>query len=368
MKTLLSSLLLSLALVLPLAGCGKKAEVVPPSPADEVAVWVDETPITMRAIQIEYARTAAGRELAGELRQRALQSAINLLITRTLVRADMMRGGDPITAEEVEAARSNLIANRSGAAAEATLAMLLAQTGLTLEELESNIKLDLFKNRVVHEDYLAREAELTDEYLKEYYDSHPAAFTVPAGRKVSHILVRVAADAPEDGDTAIDAKKTLEEAATRFAAGESFESLALELSDDPSRERGGDIGLVIPKHQPPELDDAIFSTPVGSLSALVRSPAGYHLFLVREETPETLQPWSEELKNVLFRRMCRAAQAEETEKYYNRLRSAADIRFVGPLEGAKYTKVEDGAEEPSDAAETAPVELVPAADGTVSGE
>jgi parvulin-like peptidyl-prolyl isomerase len=354
MKSLLPALALSLAVLAALPGCGKKAETVAPSPAGEVAIWVDETPITMGQLQVEYARTAGGRELSGELQQRAIRTAIDLLVTRALVRADMLRAGDPVTAEEVEKARTSLIANREGAAAEASLAMLLARTGLSQEELESNIKLDLFKNRVVHEDYLAREAEFTDGYLKDYYDAHPEAFTIPAGRQVSMILVRVSADAPEDGDLAADARKTLEEAASRFAAGESFDSLALELSDDPSRERGGDIGLAIPGRQPPELDDAIFSAPVGGLSSPVRSPAGYHLFLVREETPETLQPWGEELATALRRQLCRAAQAEETEKYYARLREAANIRFVGPLEGVKYT---------APGGEDAPDASAPAGDG-----
>jgi len=351
MKSFLSLLVSALALSLLLSACGKKAEVVAPAATDEIAVWVDDVGIPMRVIQQEYARTVQGREVTGELQTRAIQTAINLVITRQLVRADMIRGGDPVTAEEIEKARDTLIANRSGAAAEATLAMLLAQTGLSLEELESNIKLDLYKNRVIHGDVVARQAELTDEYLEKYYDEHPEVFTIPAGRKASQILVRVASDVPEDGDLAVDAKKTLEEAAARFAKGESFDELALELSDDPSRERGGDIGLVVPKHQPPELDDAIFSTPVGSLSQPVRSPAGYHLFLVREETEETLQPWSEELKKVLFAQLSRAAQSQETEKYYKRLREAASIRFVGPLEGASYNA--SAAPKPSDGDEAA---------------
>ena len=362
MKSLLPVLALSLAVLAALPGCGKKAETVAPSPAGEVAIWVDETPVTMGQLQVEYARTTGGRELSGELRQRAIRTAIDLLVTRALVRADMLRAGDPVTAEEVEKARQTLIADREGLAAEANLAMLLAQRGLSQEELESNIKLDLFKNRVVHEDYLAREAEFTDGYLKDFYDAHPGTFTIPAGRKVSQILVRVSADAPEDGDLAGDARKTLEEAASRFAAGESFDSLALELSDDPSRERGGDIGLVVPGRQPPGLDEAIFSTAVGALSSPVRSPAGYHLFLVREETPETLQPWSEKLKAALRKQLCRAAQAEETRMYYKRLRDAATIRFVGPLEGVKYTSSEDAAEDASgDAA-------APAGDGAEPAE
>ena len=165
MKHPLRSLLpLSLSALLALAGCGKKAETVAPSPAGEIAIWVDETPITMGQLQLEYARTVGGRELEGAIKDRAIRTAIDLIVTRALVRADMLRAGDPITAEEVEKARAGLIANREGAAAEATLAMLLAQTGLSQEELEGNIKLDLFKNRVVHEDYLAREAEFTDAY------------------------------------------------------------------------------------------------------------------------------------------------------------------------------------------------------------
>jgi parvulin-like peptidyl-prolyl isomerase len=80
---------------------------------------------------------------------------------------------------------------------------------------------------------------------------------------------------------------SLQEARTlleRLRKGESFELLARVFSKDESREAGGHLGAVARGELLPELDATIFSLEPGELSAIVSSPAGFHIFKLLDYT------------------------------------------------------------------------------------
>jgi parvulin-like peptidyl-prolyl isomerase len=66
-------------------------------------------------------------------------------------------------------------------------------------------------------------------------------------------------------------------------AGESFEELARQFSDDASREEGGEIAPLQPGETPPEFERIAFETAPGKLSPVFETSLGFHL-LVRKST------------------------------------------------------------------------------------
>jgi len=64
--------------------------------------------------------------------------------------------------------------------------------------------------------------------------------------------------------------------------GADFAALAVRYSADPSAKFGGDLGFVSRGDLMPEIEEVIFSLDVGQVSAIVRSPRGFHIFK-REE-------------------------------------------------------------------------------------
>ena len=137
------------------AGCGKKeAQVVTPGmPKDtEVAVWVDEVGLTSGQIQREASRLFANvpKDLPPDQMQvaqlRVLQQAVDNLVVRQLVKSEMERSGILISQEEIEKGKQDL---EKGLGAGRTLTMLIAEANLPIEELENNLRLDLFKNKVL---------------------------------------------------------------------------------------------------------------------------------------------------------------------------------------------------------------------------
>ncbi len=99
--------------------------------------------------------------------------------------------------------------------------------------------------------------------------------------KISHILFRV------DKDTAGPYNRALS-VQTRLQKGESFESLVIAESDDTySKTKGGNIGYVTAML--PEgfydLETAIYNTPVGKTTGIVRTSMGYHIARVDAQRP-----------------------------------------------------------------------------------
>lgn len=74
------------------------------------------------------------------------------------------------------------------------------------------------------------------------------------------------------------------EAYSRLQSGGAFSAVAAQYSDDPSaKSNGGNLGYITAFSLPYELENLAYATPVGRLSPLHRSKAGYHIFKITAE-------------------------------------------------------------------------------------
>ncbi|MCA9491555.1 MAG: peptidylprolyl isomerase [Myxococcales bacterium] len=74
-----------------------------------------------------------------------------------------------------------------------------------------------------------------------------------------------------------EARARIEDALRRLDAGEPFATVARELSDDPTAQVGGDLGVVGRGQLVPAVEDAGFALEPGAHSAVVESPYGFHV-------------------------------------------------------------------------------------------
>ncbi len=65
---------------------------------------------------------------------------------------------------------------------------------------------------------------------------------------------------------------------------EAFDAVAREVSTDPNvQETGGELGWITPFRYVYPLEEAVYNTPVGSISGIFRTQYGFHIVLVEEE-------------------------------------------------------------------------------------
>ena len=95
-----------------------------------------------------------------------------------------------------------------------------------------------------------------------------------------HILVRYKGAKKADGDikrTKADAKAFAEACLKRIEGGEDFAKVAADCSNDASKDRGGDIGLVGRGLLAPPYEAALFGMKPGERSGVIETDFGFHV-------------------------------------------------------------------------------------------
>lgn len=354
-------LMTALALMAAIAasGCGgKSARVVKPEDRQwgnkDTVIWVDESGISLGELRAEMQRQLIhtppnlSEEQTKAYQARCTQAAIDNLVMRRLLEREMDRSGILISQSEVDAAKKIL---EDGLGEGRTLTMLIAEVNLPMDVLEANLRLDLFKNKVLSNEFERAWAEITDDYAKTYYDEHPEEFTQPEGRYASHILIRVPRDA--DDMARAKARNKAEEVRKALLEGADFAQLASTTSECPSRSRGGDLGFIPRGREASAFEEAVYSQPIGQIGAVVESPVGFHVIKVTREQEEKTVPF-EDVKQQLVNGLKRREQQRIIAEYINGLRERSLIRFDGPLTPQeKPSAGEDAAPAPQEKPEAA---------------
>ena len=321
------------AVALAVSGCGKQeAQTVKPSKlGEEVAVWVDQTGITGAQIQREASRlfSHVPKDLPADqipgVQARLLNQAIDNLVIRQLVRAEMERTGAIISREELEKGKQDL---EKALGPGNSLTMLLADANVPMEELETNLKLDIFKNKMTKDQLKAAVDAVTEDKAREYYDANPKEFTVPAGRQVAHILIRAPAGVSEQLKT--EARAKAEAIRKELLEGADFAKLAAEKSECLSRSRGGELGVVPRGREAKAFEDAVYGQEIGAIGEVVESPVGFHVIKVLGEQDEQKIPF-DDVKERMLNVMKARAQQQVAAEYVKGLRERATIKLDGPL-------------------------------------
>lgn len=130
--------------------------------------------------------------------------------------------------------------------------------------------------RQLSDSYLT-DREVTDKLVLQYYDF------MQYDVSLSHILVTA------QGTDTIAAFGRIKEAHNQLNAGKSFEEVAKKYSEDKNNNaNGGLIGFLTNSMLPQgfyAFELAMYQTPVGKYSNIVRTPFGYHILKVNAQRP-----------------------------------------------------------------------------------
>jgi len=149
---------------------------------------------------------------------------------------------------------------------------------------------------------IAQDIKISKSDVEQYYKENIDRFRSNEERKSSHILISF--DDEVIDDAALEQIENLQE---RIKAGESFESLAQEFSDDGgSAANGGDLGWAEPGLFVPEFDQVLFALEIGEISDPVKTQFGYHIIRLddlkegrRQEFAEIEEELTKEYSNLL---------------------------------------------------------------------
>lgn len=166
---------------------------------------------------------------------------------------------------------------------------------------------------------IARKIEPTEEQLRQAYDAEAAHYTIPAKRRISHILISLPSKPkPQEVEAA---KAHAEDLVKQLRAGADFASLAKKYSSDTgSAKKGGDLGEITPGLLPPELEAAAAALKKGEVSDPVRTRYGFHIVKLTAYTPEQRKPYAavkQELRKLVSKRKGEDRFYELSERFRN---------------------------------------------------
>ena len=126
------------------------------------------------------------------------------------------------------------------------------------------------------------EAQISDFYRRRKHE-----FVRPELRAVSHILITINPQFPENSPA--EARKRIKELYARLQAKpESFALLAELHSECPSALQSGNLGVVGRGQMMKPLEEAVFALRQGGISAPVETEAGFHIARCDQITPSRL--------------------------------------------------------------------------------
>ena len=146
------------------------------------------------------------------------------------------------------------------------------------------------------------------------------------------ILIAVPADSKGLNVAADEAAKAKADEIRRrvtTTGGESFEKVAAEVSDSPSKANAGLIGPLSVNDISPDLRKSIESMKPGDVSELVRTTRGYQLLKLETMTPTQTLPL-DQAREQISERVFTDKRRAEFRKYVQKLRTQAIIEWKNP--------------------------------------
>ncbi len=146
-------------------------------------------------------------------------------------------------------------------------------------ELEENLH-----ERLRIEKQIASTIIVTEAEAGGVYDTRGKRFELPKRYRARHIFLA----APDGSAPDVMAAKqsAIQGLAVRILAGEKFEQLAAEASEDEATKlHGGDLGYFSAARMPPEFIAELEKLQVGELSPPIRSHLGFHIVQLMELKP-----------------------------------------------------------------------------------
>jgi peptidyl-prolyl cis-trans isomerase C len=171
----------------------------------------------------------------------------------------------------------------------------LKKSNKTLASYKAEIKLGLAIDRFIKNKFYSK-TTISDSEAKSYYDNNPTYFQQPAQVKISHIMIKF----PSDQTKKDEAKKRIEDVKKRLKAGDDFDALAKDVSEDTnSKNNGGELGYFSKGELPKSFETAAFAMKTGETSDIVESDSGYHILKLTEKKDAKTTTYDEAKENII---------------------------------------------------------------------
>ena len=285
-------------------GCGQWGVGLP----EHIIVQINEEQIRIEEFDREFKELILepGKEAKGAGIGNLRQVYLDQVIERKILVQEARRLGIKVSPEELNQAISEIKMDYPGEG----FGEKLGLKGMTLEEWKVRLEEKLLAEKVIRSALHSRE-KIDEKEVLQYYEDYRSSFQIGQKVRVRQIVVA-------DGEEAIQILK-------RLKKGESFEKVAKEKSLGPEKAQGGDLGYFGQGEKPSEFDH-VFNMEIGSISEVIKSPYGYHIFKLEEKMEPRQIPF-EEAKLGILQELGQKKGEENYQKWFKGLKGKAKVKI-----------------------------------------
>jgi parvulin-like peptidyl-prolyl isomerase len=268
-------------------------------------------------IPMESFHRNVGADSVAALRQRALKTVID----EELQYQGGVRLG--LTASDAEVDEGLARARRGSKSPEA-FDQALRQSRVPMADVRREIRRALTITKAYDHEVTSR-CQVGAAEAERFYADSRERFVVPEQLHVYAITIGV--DPSGSSRQWADASARANDVLRQLRSGASFDELARTYSTDPSRDKGGDMGLFHRGTLNDEFEKVARGMKPGDVSDVVQTLYGYHIIRVAEIRPPEQRSYAdmgEEIKKDLTSKRC----ADTAGAWTARLRAGATIELA----------------------------------------
>ena len=202
----------------------------------------------------------------------------------------------------------------------------LKDSGMTLPQLRKMLEKNILISQIRQREVMAH-VEITEAEEKAYYAAHTAEFASVPSVTLREIKVTIPTDARGVNAAEVDdARKKAEDIRARLVKGESFEKVATEVSDAPSKANGGLIGPIPKTELAEDLAKIIATMKVGEFTQVIPMGGGFEIFKL-DSTIESTTLTFEQARDQIADKLAGQQQGAAMRAYVKKLREQALIEW-----------------------------------------
>lgn len=185
---------------------------------------------------------------------------------------------------------------------EADFQRFLKQSGLTLEDIKFQVKLNQLQTKI--REKIGKDAKkVTDAEVSAYYAKNKKRFAKPETRDLRVVLTKT--------------EKAASAARSALGSGQSWKTVAQKYSiDQATKTTGGTLKGIGKDQQEAALDKAVFGAKKGELVGPVKTQFGYYVFQVQKVVPPSQQ--TEKQASAAIKQLLTAQASQKAEQAFGK--------------------------------------------------
>ncbi len=272
-------------------------------PVDKIVAIVNDSPITSSDIEKFRKKVATGGLVDDALLKltnvqtllKDKKALLDELIDEKLIDTEVKRKNMEVTIERVEQ-EIRSIANNNNITRQQLQSALLAK-GVGMAQYQDFIKTSLERQGLIEREVTSK-IRISDEDISSYYMARKG----PSGQQIfEYTLSHIQLNPKTGGDEgALNRARAVEE---KLKAGQSFEKVAEQFSEDPGFTKGGALGTFRAGEMIKEIETAIRGVGPGETTGILKTAVGYQIIKVNKRTlisDPRLEEEREEIRKILY--------------------------------------------------------------------